>query len=95
MKNGFIFLLAVITLCLLAIFSPEIGGINSEDTGANVRSKRFLGIDFGGSALDSDNSGGGGGSTPHYYFTSSFLDYTFFITLKNYKAMEDDNLSEY
>ena len=45
---------------------------------------------------DDDNStGGGGASLPSHYFTNTFLDYTFIIRLKNYKAMEDDNLSEY
>ena len=40
-------------------------------------------------------AGGGGASLPSHYFTNTFLDYTFIIRLKNYKAMEDDNLSEY
>jgi hypothetical protein len=89
-KVVFISILAL-AVCYLAFYTPS----NNDPVAGNQAVSAGTGGSIFGFWDDDNSTGGGGASLPSHYFTNTFLDYTFIIRLKNYKAMEDDNLSEY
>lgn len=91
-------LLVVLGLFMLAAVGSNYYGDSSEYSSSQYESSESKGgfyDTFFGLFTDEEESspslsGGGGGS----YFSSIFGDFEFIFRVKNYKALEDDNLDE-
>lgn len=91
-------LLVVLGLFMLAAVGSNYYGDSSEYSSNQYESSESKGgfyNTFFGLFTDEEESspslsGGGGGS----YFSSIFGDFEFIFRVKNYKALEDDNLDE-
>lgn len=91
-------LLVVLGLFMLAAVGSNYYGDSSEYSSSQYESSESKGgfyDTFFGLFTDEEESspslsGGGGGA----YFSSIFGDFEFIFRVKNYKALEDDNLDE-
>lgn len=91
-------LLVVLGLFMLAVVGANYFGDSSEYSSNQYESSESKGgfyNTFFGLFTDEEESspslsGGGGGA----YFSSIFGDFEFIFRVKNYKALEDDNLDE-
>lgn len=91
-------LLVVLGLFMLAVVGSNFYGDSSTNSPSQYESSESKGgfyDTFFGLFTDEEESspslsGGGGGA----YFSSIFGDFEFIFRVKNYKALEDDNLAE-
>jgi len=91
-------LLVVLGLFMLAVVGANYFGDSSEYSSNQYESSEskggfyntFFGLFSDEEESSPSLSGGGGGA----YFSSIFGDFEFIFRVKNYKALEDDNLDE-
>lgn len=90
--------LAIIGFCLLMVFGLQYyqdwrktngeGEFAQESTTTSFYESLF------GFMTDDENDGSGSSTCNSAYFSSIFADFEFIFRVKNYKALEDDNLAE-